>query len=459
LRKPKFSMVHFLPRKRGFAFFLVSAFVAMLSLSFGSPLPKAEAQTVGAATNFYVTVNPTVNALSYRGFSPQTMVAQQGSQVNVTVRNLWNQSFHLQIQGQPAVTVAAGTQNGSSVNPTDTTIPLFTASSPGIFGFSAVENPEMSGQLVVLPSDWAAYNPTAQTRSLTQVVTPDFAGEGYDKFLPSIIVVNQDDTVNVTVRNADEMAHGFALPAYGIDAIADSGVIQPNGTIASVDTVVAHFVASSAGIFRFLCTVPCGPGHLEMVGSLVVLPSAGSAYTPEPAPAYGYLTVMQDFAGAGYDKYVPDTVFANQNDMVYIDVRNTDTVAHAFTLPAYNINNVPIPPATGNATSGYTPTDTIVPEFFATQPGIYEFFCSNNCGAGHDQMIGYLVVLTQLGGSATASPSPLSSNSPPQSQMFSPVVFVLLAVSLLVVGILIGIVAVSRWDKTQDAEKDDTQKG
>jgi len=110
------------------------------------------------------------------------------------------------------------------VNPNDTTIPLFTASSPGIFGFSAVENPEMNGQLVVLPSDWAAYNPTAQTRSFTQLATPDFAGEGYDKFLPSIIVINQDDTVNVTVRNADDMAHGFALPAYGIDAVANSGV-------------------------------------------------------------------------------------------------------------------------------------------------------------------------------------------------------------------------------------------
>jgi len=65
----------------------------MLSLSFGSPLPKTNAQTVGAATNFYVTVNPTVNGLSYNGFSPQIIMAQQGSQVNITVRNLGTRVF------------------------------------------------------------------------------------------------------------------------------------------------------------------------------------------------------------------------------------------------------------------------------------------------------------------------------------------------------------------------------
>ena len=107
------------------------------------------------------------------------------------------QTFHLQIQGQAAVVVQAGTQNGSSLSPVDTAIPIFTASASGIFDFYAVEYPQMIGQIVVLPSDWATYTPAVQTRSFTQLVIPDFAGEGYDKYVPAIMVVNQGDKVNV----------------------------------------------------------------------------------------------------------------------------------------------------------------------------------------------------------------------------------------------------------------------
>ena len=145
----------------------------------------------------------------------------------------------------------------------------------------------------------------------------------------------------LTFRNTDDMQHGFALAAYGLDLMINPGQDQPDGSIAPVDTNIQPFTASTPGVFRFLCTVPCGPGHFEMVGSLVVLPTAnGGGYNPEPEHEYSYLTIMPDVAGEGYDKYLPETIFANQNDLVYIDMRNTDTALHGFSLPNFDINNI-----------------------------------------------------------------------------------------------------------------------
>lgn len=412
-----------------------------------SIFPQAKAQTGGTVLDFFITAQPIFDGLSYNVFSPQSLVVQQGDQVNLTVRNVGEQGFHLQIEGQPVVDVQAGTQNGSSVTPVDTTIPLFTASAAGIFGFYAVEFPQMIGQIVVLPSDWVRYNPAVQTRNFMQIIVPDFAGDGYDKYVPGVMVVNQGDKVNLTIRNMDDMAHGFALAAFGLDVAINSGQVQADGSISPVDTNLP-FTASTAGVFRFLCTVPCGPGHFEMVGSLMVLPTGNRGYNPEPTTEYGYLTIKPDVADEGYDKYVPETVLANQNDLVYIKIRNTDTAMHGFSLPNYNINNIDIAPATENATIGLVPTDTYISEFYATQSGVFEFFCSNNCGAGHDQMIGYLVVLPMINGSSsTYSPSPIPV------QPMSTVIFGGLSIALLVVGILIGIIVVKRFGNEDEAAK------
>ena len=119
----------------------------MVVSAFGlaSGIPQIKAQTGGTVMDFFVTAQPVFDGSSYNVFSPQSLVVQQGDQVNLTVRNVGIQSFHLQVQGQAAVTVLAGIQNGSSISPVDTTFPIFTASAAGIFGFNAVEYPEMNG--------------------------------------------------------------------------------------------------------------------------------------------------------------------------------------------------------------------------------------------------------------------------------------------------------------------------
>jgi nitrous-oxide reductase len=94
--------------------------------------------------------------------------------------------------------------------------------------------------------------------------------------------VNQGDSVNISVRNTDDKPHGFAIAAYGIDEEINPGIDLSNGAIQPTTTAIPTFTASIAGVFTFLCTDYCGPGHLEMTGSLVVLPKGNIGYSPKP---------------------------------------------------------------------------------------------------------------------------------------------------------------------------------
>jgi len=78
-------------------------------------------------------------------------------------------------------------------------------------------------------------------------------------FDPAQITVNKGDKVKITITSAD-VAHGFALPDFGIN--------QP---IPAGQTVTVEFTAGKAGTFKYFCNVPCGPGHQEMAGTLTVV--------------------------------------------------------------------------------------------------------------------------------------------------------------------------------------------
>lgn len=78
------------------------------------------------------------------------------------------------------------------------------------------------------------------------------------EFVPSRIVVNQGDTVVLTITS-DDVDHGFSLPAFKIDETLEAG-----------KAVTVTFVADKKGTFPFTCDVFCGAGHSHMTGSIVV---------------------------------------------------------------------------------------------------------------------------------------------------------------------------------------------
>ena len=396
------------------------------------------ASAAGAVRDFYVAAEYDFGGPGYNVFYPQTLVVEQGDHVNITVRNVGTESFTLNIEGQSSIAIKPGSQNAGGIQPAETDVPVFTASNAGIFSFSAGKFPEMNGQIVVLPTDPASYNPSTQTRSFTQLVFPDFAGDGYDNFFPGVIVVNQGDTVNVSIRNTDDAPHGFAIAAYDMNVAINPGQDQPNGSITPVTTSVQPFTASKHGVFRWFCTTPCGPGHFEMVGQLVVLPTQGTVYNPDINTMYSYLTIKPDYAGSNFSKYVPEVIFANQNDFVYIKVRNTDVHSYSFSMAGYSVNNVVI--SAGNYSD---PSLTYIPSssLYANTAGVFEFACSSNCTSSSRQMNGYLVVLpTQSGTSASPSPQAASGTFPLS-------LLLLIGFAILIVGILIGAVLAVRFGR------------
>jgi|TARA_B100002003_G_C14092751_1_gene525583 cytochrome c oxidase subunit 2 len=78
------------------------------------------------------------------------------------------------------------------------------------------------------------------------------------EFDPNTIIVNQGDTVKLTITSAD-VTHGFNLPDFGIRERLDPG-----------KTVEIEFVADKKGTFTFACHIPCGRGHGGMSGKLIV---------------------------------------------------------------------------------------------------------------------------------------------------------------------------------------------
>ena len=83
------------------------------------------------------------------------------------------------------------------------------------------------------------------------------------EFIPGTaepIRVKLGDTVRITATSPD-VSHGFAIPAFGVNAAIDPGK----------ETTI-EFVADKAGEFGFFCSVFCGRNHGAMKGTLIVEP-------------------------------------------------------------------------------------------------------------------------------------------------------------------------------------------
>ncbi len=95
-------------------------------------------------------------------------------------------------------------------------------------------------------------SPEVQNQVTIQMVARQF------EFEPNIIRVKKGDLVRIEITSED-VVHGFALPAFGINV-----PVQPD------QTAVVEFVADKTGSFEFYCSIYCGAGHAQMRGTLIV---------------------------------------------------------------------------------------------------------------------------------------------------------------------------------------------
>ena len=101
-------------------------------------------------------------------------------------------------------------------------------------------------------------NSQAASNSNSQSVkTFDLVAKNWE-FSPSNVVVSEGDKVVLNVMSID-VEHGFYLPDFSINQ-----KLMPN------NNVKVEFTADKKGTFTFKCNVPCGSGHKEMTGTLVV---------------------------------------------------------------------------------------------------------------------------------------------------------------------------------------------
>ena len=84
-------------------------------------------------------------------------------------------------------------------------------------------------------------------------------------YSPSVITVNQGDTVYITLVSLD-VSHGLYIEGYNLGTDLVLAALGSNQT-------TFHFVATMSGVFIFRCDIPCGFGHAFMTGVLQVDPN------------------------------------------------------------------------------------------------------------------------------------------------------------------------------------------
>lgn len=77
-------------------------------------------------------------------------------------------------------------------------------------------------------------------------------------FNPDVIEVNQGDVIQLTLTSKDT-EHGFSIDEYDVNVAVKGG-----------ETQTVTIQADKKGTFEFYCSVPCGSGHKDMKGKLIV---------------------------------------------------------------------------------------------------------------------------------------------------------------------------------------------
>ncbi len=106
-----------------------------------------------------------------------------------------------------------------------------------------------------LPTPTPTPKPTPPPPSAVRTIditTTNFA------FTPSRITVKKGEKITLRVKGV-EGTHGFAVSDLGINVSATAG-----------QTVTVELPTDTAGSFSFFCSIPCGPGHKDMKGTITI---------------------------------------------------------------------------------------------------------------------------------------------------------------------------------------------
>lgn len=78
------------------------------------------------------------------------------------------------------------------------------------------------------------------------------------KFTPNVIHVKQGQKLSINLTDTTGN-HGFGVPDLGINVAINEG-----------ETKTVVIPTDKPGTYSFRCTVPCGPGHRDMTGQIII---------------------------------------------------------------------------------------------------------------------------------------------------------------------------------------------
>jgi plastocyanin len=200
---------------------------------------------------------------------------------------------------------------------------------------------KLQQQVGSIPLSLPIMNQTTTLRTITMTWYLSPAAH-QDRFDPSFPIVNQGDTVLLTLIDNDTVAHDLVIgPPYNIvvnatvpglvndltkevfstSARNNSPGVVVTGTPGNVSATYS-FVAKYPGVYEFVCTYHAQVG---MIGYLVVLPNAAyGTKAPGGHPSSGPGTAMDIIAqGAGSDTTIKG--FSPNTITLVIGVNNTLT--------------------------------------------------------------------------------------------------------------------------------------
>jgi len=102
-------------------------------------------------------------------------------------------------------------------------------------------------------------------------------------FEPNEIRIKAGDKIRLTIFNEDSYDHGFAIDVFGA-----------NRRLFPKRETVLEFHASLLGSFNFYCSVPCGEGHYDQIGTIIVEPQDDSAEDTEVLLTPQALRLLQE---------------------------------------------------------------------------------------------------------------------------------------------------------------------
>ncbi len=97
-------------------------------------------------------------------------------------------------------------------------------------------------------------------------ITKEFTMRSYSwGWDPDTITVDGGDHVKLVItvdpdqKDQVPVPHAFGIQEFGVDVLLPVGI-----------PTVVEFEADKRGTFKFICSIPCGEGHFDMIGQLIV---------------------------------------------------------------------------------------------------------------------------------------------------------------------------------------------